>query len=185
MNVYDFDKTIYNGDSSFDLVKYALLKYPAALKTLPSIAWYGIRYFCGLCRKEKFKERVFSFLRYIPDTESFLDSFWSAHEHKLSAWYLKQKSEDDVIVSASSYFALEPLCRKLRVKLIATEVDSKSGKFSGLNCHGEEKVRRFRLSYPDVSIDNFYSDSRSDTPLANNAKSAFIVKKGRLKPWNG
>jgi len=184
MNVYDFDKTIYNGDSSADLVKYALLKHPAALITLPSIAWHGLRYFLGLDNKERFKEQVFSFLRYVGNLEAFLDDFWAKHERKLSAWYLKQKSEDDIIVSASSHFALEPLCRRLKVGLIATDVDRKNGRFNGANCHGEEKLRRFRQLYPDAVIDGVYSDSLSDAPLALAARQAFLVKRGRPRPWD-
>jgi phosphoserine phosphatase len=185
MNVYDFDKTIYNGDSSADLIKYALLKHPAALRVLPAAAWYGLRYLLRLSDKEAFKEKIFAIVRFIPDINGFLEAFWAEHERKLSPWYLNQKSEDDIIVSASSRFALEPICRKLNIKLIATEVDSKTGRFNGPNCHGEEKVRRFRLFYPESVIDSFYSDSRSDEPLAKNAKKAFIVRKEKIKPWDG
>ena len=28
MNVYDFDDTIYDGDTNKDIIKYALKKYP-------------------------------------------------------------------------------------------------------------------------------------------------------------
>ncbi len=185
MNVYDFDKTIYKGDSSADLIKYALLRYPRSMAALPAMAWFGIRYALGISKKEDFKERLFAVVRYIPDMESFLADFWAVHERKLSYWYLRQKSGADVIVSASSRFALEPICRKLGVSLIATEVDGKTGKFNGPNCHGEEKARRFRLAYPDAEIDGFYSDSRSDAPLARLAKRAFLVKKEKLSPWNG
>jgi HAD superfamily phosphoserine phosphatase-like hydrolase len=183
MNVYDFDKTIYDGDSSADLIKFALLKHPAALLTVPSMGIYALGYFLGLCRKERFKEKAFSFVRFVPDIDKLLDEFWSKHRHKIMSWYLEHKREDDIIVSASSYFALEPICRQLNVKLIATEVDSRTGKFKGLNCHGEEKVKRLDSKFPDTEIESFYSDSRSDSPLAKKAKKAYIVRRGRLKPW--
>ena len=184
MNVYDFDKTIYDGDSSADLIKFALFRHPAALLTVPSMGIYGLGYFLGLCKKERFKEKAFSFVRFVPDMDKLLDEFWSKHRHKIMKWYLEQKSEDDIIVSASSRFALEPVCRHLKVKLIATDVDSRTGKFTGLNCHGEEKVKRLRSIFPEAEVDSFYSDSRSDTPLAKTAKKAYIVKRGKLAPWN-
>ena len=62
-------------------------------------------------------------------------------------------------------------------------MDSRTGKYTGINCHGKEKVRRFREEYPDAVIDSFYSDSYSDTPLAEEAKEAFIVKGEELLPW--
>ena len=35
INLYDFDKTIYKGDSSIDLYKYALRNKPTIIKYLP------------------------------------------------------------------------------------------------------------------------------------------------------
>jgi phosphoserine phosphatase len=155
------------------------------MAALPAMAWSGIRYALGISKKEDFKERLFAVVRYIPDMRSFLEDFWAVYERKLSDWYLRQKSGSDVIVSASSRFALEPICRKLGVNLIATEVDARTGRFYSPNCHGEEKVRRFRLVYPDAEIDFFYSDSLTDAPLARLAKKAFLVRKEKLSPWKG
>jgi phosphoserine phosphatase len=62
-------------------------------------------------------------------------------------------------------------------------MDPFSGHILGNNCHDKEKVRRFRLEYPDYAIDEFYSDSLSDTPLASIAARAFLVKGNILLPW--
>ena len=59
---------------------------------------------------------------------------------------------------------------------MGSPVDRHTGRFSGLNCHGEEKVRRFREVFPEVQIDEFYSDSHSDAPLAALAKRAWLVR---------
>ena len=77
---------------------------------------------------------------------------------------------------ASPYFLLEPIATKLKVNLIATEVDKKNGKFKSKNCYGEEKVRRFREEYKNTTINEFYSDSMSDRPMMNISKKAFLVK---------
>ena len=80
---------------------------------------------------------------------------------------------------------LEGICQKLGVqKMMASKVDKKTGKYDGENCHGEEKVRRFYETYPDGVIDNFYSDSVSDSPLARISKQAFVIdKKGNVLEW--
>ena len=39
------------------------------------------------------------------------------------------------------------------------------------------------LEVPDGHIENFYSDSLSDSPLAKLADRAWLVKKGKLSPW--
>ena len=78
-------------------------------------------------------------------------------------------------------FLLRPVCGRLGVSLIATEVDPASGRFSGRNCSGEEKVRRFRREYPDGNIDEFYTDSKKDLPLAAIAGRAYLVRKNKIR----
>jgi phosphoserine phosphatase len=67
--------------------------------------------------------------------------------------------------------------------LIASRVEAQTGAYDGLNCHGEEKVRRMREQYPELEIAGFYSDSRSDTPLAKLARMAYMVKGDALSPF--
>jgi len=62
-------------------------------------------------------------------------------------------------------------------------MDKKTGKINGENCRGEEKVNRLKELYKDIEIDNFFSDSLSDTPLALLAKKAYIIKKGKVIDW--
>ena len=67
---------------------------------------------------------------------------------------------------------------------MASCVDKKTGKYEGVNCHGKEKVRRFYEVYEDVEIEEFYSDSYSDTPLAEISKKSYMVVGDMLYPWN-
>lgn len=183
MNVYDFDNTIFRGDSTVRLTVYVMLHRPAALVTLPPLIWGGAMYLLRLWPKQRFKERVYAFCRHIPDMDELLDDFWDKNRGRIYDWYMRKKQPDDLIISASSQFALRPICDSLGVRLIASEVDAKSGKYIGKNCHGEEKLRRFREAFPDGEIDEFYSDSRSDAPLAGLARQAYIVRKGKISEW--
>jgi phosphoserine phosphatase len=187
MNVYDFDGTIYNGDSTVDFWKHTLWRHPKAmlhlLPTLGALALYAAR----VIDKTGFKQRFFGFLRAIPDVEGELCAFWGKHEGKIKLWYLAQKKPDDLIISASSYFMLKPICDKLGVRLIASMVDSHTGVYDGVNCHGEEKVRRYQCEFPaggGNAIDAFYSDSRADDPMARIASKAFFVKGDKIIPWD-
>ena len=88
-------------------------------------------------------------------------------------------------MSASPRFLLEPVCAELGVRfLIASEVDPKTGVYSGVNCYGTEKVRRFYELFPDKTVDAFYSDSQSDRPLRDIALRAFLVRGDRLLDWD-
>jgi phosphoserine phosphatase len=53
----------------------------------------------------------------------------------------------------------------------------------GANCHDTEKVTRFREAHGEARIEEFYSDSRSDAPLAALAKRAYFIRNGRPEPW--
>ena len=65
----------------------------------------------------------------------------------------------------------------------STENIQITGKTDGKNCHGAEKVRRLHEAYPDVQIAEFYSDSRSDSPLAELAERAYLVHGQERTPW--
>ena len=183
MNTYDFDKTIYVRDSSVAFVFYCAKKYPAAVwRTLPRTAVKGIEKLLGRVDMTALKEQIFSFLRYI-DADTAVEQFWEEKFGDVGEWYLKQKEADDIIISASPEFLLEPAAKRLGVRLIGTRMDKITGQITGKNCHDEEKVRRFYAQYPDAHTECFYSDSLSDTPMALIADRAFIVDHGNLSPW--
>ena len=184
MNTYDFDKTIYKNDSSTDFLIYCILKHPKALSRVPSIIAGYFRYFVfKKGRKEDFKEKAFSIVKYCNIQKDVAD-FWQKNKKKIKNFYLKQKREDDVIISASPRFLLAPICKELGINhLICTEVNEKNGKFLSMNCWGEEKIVRFLKEFRNAEVEEFYSDSLSDTPMAKLAKKAFLVKDEKLLPW--
>lgn len=186
MNVYDFDKTIYYPDSSYHFFLHCLRRHPlAVLPVIPLALALGLRYWRGKISSKHLKEHLFSFLSRIRDVESEVEVFWEKHQKHLQDWYLQQRQDDDLIISASPEFLLRPISEKLGVSLIATPMDARSGKIRGENCHDEEKTKRFKEKYQDAPIEAFYSDSLSDSPMASLSKTAFLVKKGKHFPWPG
>lgn len=183
MNVYDFDHTIYPGDSTLDFWRFCLRRHPAAALSLPRAVLYGIGFKAGLCGREAFKACFYRFLRRIPDVEGTAAAFWRENLSKVYSWYLDRKRADDLIISASPEFLILPACRLLGVRGIASPVSPETGELLGPNCRGEEKVTRLRREYPEGSVDEFFSDSRSDAPLAGLAKRAYLVQKGNRLPW--
>lgn len=184
MNVYDFDGTIYRGDSTIEFYLYCLVRRPFIARYWPGQFRAMWRYKTGRCDKTKMKEDFFSFLRGIKDIGREVESFWKYHKRKLDSWYIQVKKPTDVIISASPEFLLRPICRELGIKnLIASQVDGASGIFAGDNCYGEEKVRRFQNIWKDEKIDAFYSDSESDLPMAKLAVKAYMKKKGKFTLW--
>ena len=124
MNVYDFDQTIFQPDSSYCFVMYCLRHYPrAVLHCLPGVSYTGIQALRKQAETKELKEQVFSFLPRLDDVQRIVEEFWDAHRQNLEPWYLAQKRDDDLIVSASPDFLLRPICEELGVSLIATPMD--------------------------------------------------------------
>lgn len=183
VNVYDFDNTIYRGDSSYDFFRHCAWKYPRALFcALGALPWM-LGMLLGLAEKTRVKERFYRYLRHVPEIQEEVDRFWLTHDQNLKSWYFAQKRPDDLIISASPVFLLEPVMRRLELAFLASRVNPKTGEYDGLNCHGEEKVRRMREVYPDVEVEQFYSDSLHDTPLARLAREAFLVRGDARSPF--
>ena len=184
MNAYDFDRTIYKKDSSVEIYVFLLKKKPTlAFLCLPVqiVAWVG--YFLKLLTKEEMKARYFCFLKHV-DVEGFLDEFVDREIGKIGQWYLERRNAGDVIISASPRFLVERFAERLGVEhVIASEVDKHSGAFLSKNCHGEEKVRRFYEEFPAGKVEEFYSDSLSDAPMARIAQKAFLVKGEEVVEW--
>lgn len=183
MNVYDFDGTIYAGDSTVDFYRFVLMRRPGLLRFLPGQVGGMLLFLAGRKSRMQMKECFFRFLLKI-DGEAMAEEFWQSYSSRIYPWYLSRMQSEDVIISASPEFLLRPICRKLGIGgLIASPVDVRTGHFLGKNCRGEEKVRRFCLAYGDEPIAAFYSDSASDLPMARLAESAFLVRSGVPRPW--
>ena len=183
INVYDFDMTIYQGDSTVDFHRRCALRCPRVFLDQFASIWWLLGMKLGLVEKTRAKERFYRFLSFLPDPEAEVEAFWAANQHKIYAWYLEQHEADDLVISASPEFLLEPVCARLHVGLIASRVDPHTGKTEGQNCRGAEKAARLLAEHPEAQIRRFYSDSLSDAPLAALAEQAYFVKRGVPRPW--
>ena len=181
MNVYDFDKTIYPWDSTAEFYLWCLRRYPACRRTLGWTAWAFLCMGTRLKDKTRSKEIFYRFLRRVPPDAP--ESFWREHLENIRPWYLAQKRPDDLVISASPEFLLSPVARALGFSLLASPVEQATGLYRGLNCHGEEKVRRFREAYGDAAVEGFWSDSRSDDPMARLAEHAHLVEGDIIREW--
>lgn len=182
MKGYDFDKTIYKGDSSVDFFFYMIFSKPYlllfSLWFLILFALYGM----NVLDKKKFKEQIFFFIPWQKNLNRTVDKFWLHNANKIQDWYTKQKADDDIVISASPLFIIKPAIDMLHIKnYIATNYSIKSGKIIGENCYGEVKLKEFKRVYPKQKLEAFYSDSMSDLPMFKIAESAYIVTDGNVK----
>lgn len=180
-NLYDFDKTIYSGDSSIDFYRFLLKKKPSIIKYLPVQMLAILKYKLKIISKKEMKEKYFIFLKGVNDINNQVNNFWDKNYKKIKKWYINKEHSKDIIISASPEFLLMPLKEQLTVKdIIATKVNKKTGKFETENCYGKEKVRRLYEKYPKIKISQAYSDSMSDIDMLKLAQESFIVKNKKI-----
>lgn len=184
LNVYDFDNTIYRGESAFDFFVYCVKKSPSQLKLLPVVLNTLIKYKrCKITHDELIKtaeKYALKFINSINNPHNAVSEFWDKHQHKIYPYYLKNKKDDDVIISASPSFLLNEIANRLNIQnLICSEVDEISGKIYSL-CFADNKPVLFRQKYPNSAIDNFYTDSLNDMPMINISQNAYMVKHGKI-----
>lgn len=183
--VYDFDKTIYDGDVTYDFYKYCFKRFVKVRKYFFVQLWAIIKYLLGFYKWTQFKEKMLGYLKKLDEIDLVVQEFWEQHKKKLKKWYLEKDHSQDVVISASPEFLLEKICCEyLHVKmLIGTKASKKTGAIIGKNCYGNQKVERLNQKIQNYKIKEFYSDSLSDEPLAKLAERSYLVQKDNLINW--
>lgn len=184
MNVYDFDNTIYDGESALDFFWFCMRKKPVLVKVLFPILRDLLKYKTCRMSKEEFRDRgayyTESFFDLFDDIYEVIYEFWDSHEHKIRNFYSRIKREDDVIVTANIDVLVDVIFHRMGVKnYIATHFDMDTGKL-GEVCFGEVKAKLFKEKYGD-NIDKFFTDSYNDKPLMDMANEVYMVKRGVIE----
>ena len=196
--VYDFDKTIYGGESGTNFFTYYLRNYPLkgllfGLTYLKEVLFYLIK----ITDLKRLKERFFIFLESHSneEIENIVDGFWKEYGKKMYSWTQEElrenrKEADLVIVtSATPLFLLERLIPEMGYDMVfGTEFkgDGKekfAAEIKGENNKGMEKVRKLdkwaKENNIEYEIIKFYSDSLADKPLYDIAEKKYWIKKGK------
>lgn len=181
MNVYDFDGTIFYSDCSIGFAFWCLKRHPKLWFTyFPSVIKSFFQYKKGKIPNYLMQRKMFSYLTMIDDFDVQIEKYWDKYEKRISEWYLAQKRPDDLIISASPSCIIGPIARRLGVNYIATEYDLEYGVFVNNLMYAKEKAK-YIIDHGFPVIDNFYSDSLADTPIALCAEKAHLVTKKATK----
>ena len=185
MNVYDFDGTIYPTDCTVGFGFWCMNRHPKMWFTFfPKMIKTLILYKMDKIPEYLMQRRLFSYLTLVDDFDEQIEKYWDKNEKKIAPWYLAQKKDDDLIISASPTAIIEPIANRLGVKFVASEFDIKYGVFTNNLMYAKEKAR-YIIDQGFPMIDNFYSDSLADTPIALLAEKAHFVsnKASKVSDW--
>ncbi len=185
MKVYDFDNTIYNGESSVDFFFFCVRKKPVLLRLLPLLVIKLIKYKMCLISVDELERYVakyaMSVINEVGDIEQISKDFLEKYFNKIKSFYFSQKSDNDLILSANADFLIKGFSQKLGgIKYICSEVDLKTGEIKQL-CFRENKTVLFKKKYPDEKISEFYTDSLNDMPIIEMSEKAFLVRGNKIK----
>lgn len=184
VNVYDFDNTIYDGESLVDLVLYYIPRDPRIWRYLPQLIRIALRDRFHLFTVEEAVKAYSGFLEgyyvKLSSLEEDVVRFWDRHEQKIKPFYMKQRRADDIIVSGSTDFLLAEMMKRMGItRYIGSSVDPRTGKFTRL-CFLENTVNLFQEQSSNVQIENFYTDSMNDRAMMDISNHVFLVKKNQV-----
>lgn len=183
MNVYDFDNTIYRGESAFDFFLFCIRRKPQLIKVIFPVIKDIILY--KTCRMpwDKFCERgryyTETFFVLFDDIPKLVSDFWDKHEHKIKPFYNDIRREDDVIITANVDILVEEAFLRMGIKnYITSKFDLSQGRLTQV-CFSENKVKFFCQKYGN-RIDAFYTDSCNDSPLMKLAEKVYMVRGNKI-----
>ena len=184
VNVYDFDNTIYRGETLVDFILYYVKRDIKIWKYIPKLIIIAINDGLHLDTDEEAIEAYASFLEgyYVKarNVDKSVVDFWNKNEKKIKPWYETVRKESDIIVSGTTDFILDEIMKRMGIKnYVGSSIDKKTGKFTRL-CFLENKVKIFSELYPDAHIENFYTDSMNDKAMMDIADNVYLVKGDRI-----
>jgi len=184
LNVYDFDNTIYDGETVIDFFFFCMKKTPSMVRFIPAVMSTWAKYKLCVVTMAELEDQAEKYLRIfldkIGDLSAAVNAFWDAHQHKIKPFYAETRRKDDVIISGSCDFLLDEICRRIEIThCICSSIDLQTGKLRRI-CYREKKPELFRAVYPNAEIENFYSDSWNDLPMMRLAQNAYIVKGDKI-----
>lgn len=194
--VYDFDGTVYDGDSVVDFWKFIITRN---MKTILFFPFQIITFLLWKLRAittGRFKEAFLSFLSTVSKSklDRLVSIFWDKNVKKIYPAVQSQIAQDRkagiflICISASPDFLLKNIVYDIGFQhLICTEftaTDKKLNKLKTPNCKGIEKVNRlFDWVHREgitIDITKTVSDSLTDKPLYDISKKKYRAVNGTL-----
>ena len=185
MKVFDFDNTLYHGESSVDLAFYMMNRNRKILLYVPSILINLAKYKLCLIDREKAERSINEFLKFAindkHEAEQTVRDFWKEYSSRLDKNMLKRVGKDDLIITAGPDMLINGIKEKLGTEhIISSIIDPDKREVVYFN-FADNKAKRYKELYGDTPIDSFYTDSFNDRALMKLAKKVYIVDNGKIK----
>ena len=175
MNGYDFDDTILNGNSMVRFSLFCTLRLPYLILFVPVLILAFLLHTLRILNKNRYLHMISVFVAIVPHAERFASKFWDKNMKHVKGWYLEQRRDDDVVISASPQFLVGEACKRLGIRCIGSPLSPRSARLHGEHCYAENKVDTYKDVFGDAPLATYYSDSLSDTPMFMLAERGYFV----------
>ncbi|MBV8251102.1 MAG: HAD family hydrolase [Chitinophaga sp.] len=177
---FDFDGTITTKDTLWEIIRYQRGQkslVAGVVRLLPALLAFKMKripaqqmkervltHFFGTMSEVAFAEGCNRFCREALPTLIREQALQTIRQHQ-------QQGHDVVVVTASATHWVAPWCEAIGIKCIGSELEVRdqviTGKLQGINCNGDEKVKRIRAVYNLEDYTNVYAygDSSGDKPM--------------------
>ena len=185
VKVFDFDNTLYRGESSLDFSLFMIRANKRILLYLPVIASNTIRYKLCLVDRQELGDSINKYMKIIVRSKQemldLVEAFWAAHSSNLDRNMIARIRPEDIIITAGPDFLLDGIKERLHTQnIISSVVDLDRREILHFNFK-DNKVLRFRELYGDRKIDAFYTDSYNDKAMMDISEKVYLIKKGKGK----
>ena len=174
MNGYDFDDTILKGNSMGRFSLFCAVRLPYLIIFVPVLIVAALLYVLHVINRYRYLYLISLFVALVPHPDKFVAKFWDKNMKHVKHWYLEQKRDDDLVLSASPQFLAGEACKRLGVTCIGTPLLT-DGKLLGKQCYGAQKVEVYKEKLGDTPLETYYSDSLTDVPMFKLAKKGYFV----------
>ncbi|WP_347158939.1 HAD family hydrolase [Pontibacter chitinilyticus] len=193
--VFDLNGTFYNKSSKDEFFKFVCSKKPQNARFYFQMLYYKLLVKLHQVRQTEFKENFFNYLDNIPpeQVETYAREFWQKEypenfndEIKSRLDTLKKEGAEICCATGGLELYVKPLFQLYPVDYLAgtrvTYVDN-TYKVEGEACKDEEKLKRLEQHYDgrSITIIEAYSDSKE--AILDKAKKAYLVKDGKITPY--
>ena len=181
MKVFDFDNTLYDGESLVDFFEFLcdkkeeLKKYKRLVKFTLKLYEMNLLPMSFLRKQfEKHKKDI----NYSTDNiDKYINEFWDSHKQKLNYDLINKINKEDLIITATIDVLLKPIRKELKTENIISSIANIETKNIDFICYKENKVLKYKELYKDQLIDELYTDSYADKPLMEISKKVILIDK--------
>ena len=185
MQIFDFDNTLYHGESAVDFALFMIKRNKRIIKWLPTIFYNLFKYKLCLVKMDEMERLVNNFLcdviRNKKEVMEMTELFWKTHRKRLDERIVRRIRSGDMIITAGPSFLIDAIKSELgEVRLICSEIDLDAKKLCYLN-FAKNKAKKFRELCGERKITSFYTDSYNDKALMEISEKVFMVKRKRVE----